>query len=253
LTAEPRSDADADADASLPAASPLKALLLAAFVVACVFAVYLTPLREAFTESGRDGLRRRLLELGDWAPWAFVALTAVGVAIGVPRLALAALGGILFDWALGAALSQIGAMIGCTATFAVARALGRDWLDARVRGRFPRAGRLLDFIGRHGFEASVLVRLVPVGNAFATSLLMAMSPVSVRTFLLGTFVGMLPETVIVAYGASAARGQDVGLRLTVSAVALAVLALGVWWWSRRVRRGTRRRQVSQERGKGRSS
>jgi uncharacterized membrane protein YdjX (TVP38/TMEM64 family) len=230
---------DDPADAVLPPQSPRKALILAALVVACVAVAYFTPLSDAFTESGRESLRRRIEELGPWAPPAFVALTALGVAIGVPRLALAALAGVLFDWLLGSALAQVGAFLGCWATFAVGRALGRDYLDAAVRRRMPRAAALLDFIGRHGFASNVMLRLSPVGNAFATNLLMAMSSVGTGVFLAGTFVGTLPETVIMALGGSAAGAahpEGAATRLIFAAAAMAVLATGAALWTRRARR-----------------
>jgi uncharacterized membrane protein YdjX (TVP38/TMEM64 family) len=237
LTPAPDDDA---ADAVLPAQSPRNALLLAALVVACVVAAYFTPLRDAFSESGRESLRHRIEDLGPWAPPAFVLLAAVGVAIGIPRLALAALAGVLFDWLLGSALAQVGTFIGCWATFAVGRALGRDYLDAAVRRRLPRAAALLDFIGRHGFAANVMLRLSPVGNAFATNLLMAMSSVGTGVFLVGTFVGTLPETVIMALGGSAAGAahpEGAASRLILAAAAMAVLVAGVALWTRRARRG----------------
>ena len=225
----------------VPAPSPRKALVLLALVVACVVAAWFTPLRDAFSESGLDAVRRRIADLGAWAPWAFVALTAVGVAIGVPRLALAALAGALFDWMLGSVLSQAGTILGSWATFAVGRALGREYVGAAVRRRMPRAAALLDFVGRNGFAANVTLRMIPVGSSFGTSLLMAMSSVSTGVFLVGTFLGSLPHTVILAVGGSAAgaeHAEDAASRLIIASAAMAAVVVAVALWSRRARRAT---------------
>jgi uncharacterized membrane protein YdjX (TVP38/TMEM64 family) len=224
--------AETVADAIVPSASPWRAVVLAAFIVACVAGVTLTPVRDVIRNTGVEELQRDLRELGPWAPWVFLVACAAGVAVGVPRLALAALSGVLFDWFWGALLAGAGTLLGSWGTFVVARSLGRDFVETHVRRRFPRAGALLDLIGRHGFLANLILRLAPVGNCFATNLLFALSPVTVGSFLLGTFLGTLPETFIVAYGASAVLHP---VRLAVAAILLVVLALAVWWWTRHTR------------------
>lgn len=218
--------------AVVPAPSPWKAVILALLILACVGVVYLTPLRDYVRTDGVEELRRTVLGYGNWAPAVFLALCAGCVAIGVPRLILAGLGGAFFGWLQGAALAQVGTLAGCFVTFGVGRGLGREYIEAIVRRRFPRAAALLDLVGRHGFAANVLLRAAPVGNCFATNLLMAVSPVGKRNFLLGTFLGTLPETLILALFGSAAGGHT-ALRIAVAAVSMALLALGVWLWTRR--------------------
>lgn len=223
-------------------ASPRKAVILALFVAACVGVVYLTPIREYVAPLKHlerppwiDELRARADDAGFLGQAVFVLGCALGVSVGVPRLALAFVGGAIFGWIEGTVLAQIGTFLGCWATFVVGRHLGHAWVQGLVTRRFPRAKALLDFISRHGFEANVILRLTPVGNAFATNLLFAVSTVSVGTFLSATFLGTFPETAVMALLGSAAKGTEMAPRLLGGAIALVVIGVGAAWWTKRLR------------------
>lgn len=224
-------------------ASPRKAVALAAFVALCVGVVYFTPLREYADQLKHgvrpawiDDLRARADDAGVLGQALFVAGCALGVSLGVPRLAIAFVGGAIFGWIEGTVLAQIGTWLGCWATFVVGRHLGHAWVQSLVTRRFPRAKALLDFISRHGFEANVVLRLTPVGNAFATNLLFAVSTVRLRTFLASTFVGTFPETAVMALLGSAAKGTEMAPRLLGGSVAMVVLAVGAASWTRWLKR-----------------
>ncbi|MCE9637811.1 MAG: TVP38/TMEM64 family protein [Planctomycetes bacterium] len=227
-------------------ASPRKAVFLALLIAACVAIVYLTPIREYVAPLKHlerppwiDELRAKADEAGLLGQVLFVAGCALGVSVGVPRLALAFVGGAVFGWIEGTILAQLGTFAGCWATFVVGRNLGHAWVQGLVSRRFPRAKALLDFISRHGFEANVILRLTPVGNAFATNLLFAVSTVSLGTFLTATFIGTFPETAVMALLGSAAKGTEMAPRLLGGAIALVVIGVGAAWWTKRLRaRGT---------------
>lgn len=227
-------------------ASPRKAVLLAALVAVSCAIVYFTPvgeyasaLKDGVRPAWLDDLRARADDAGFLGQVGFVTGCALGVSVGVPRLAIAFVGGAVFGWIEGTILSQIGTFLGCWATFVVGRHLGHAWVQSLVARRFPRAKALLDFISRHGFEANVVLRMTPVGNAFATNLLFAVSTVTLRAFLFATFVGTFPETAVMALLGSAAKGTEMAPRLLGGSIALVVLGIGAAWWTRRLRRRRR--------------
>jgi uncharacterized membrane protein YdjX (TVP38/TMEM64 family) len=234
-------------DPDLPPVEPesqWKAIALAALVVICCAVVYLTPVREYVDEiehgarpAWLEPLRVRADEAGFLGRLLFVLGSALGVSVGVPRLSLAFVGGAVFGWIEGTILAQTGTWLGCWATFAVARQLGHAWVESVVARRFPRAKLLLAFISRHGFEANVVLRLTPVGNAFATNLLFAVSTVKPATFLVATFIGSFPETTIMALLGSAAKGTQLAPRLLGGTIALVALSVGAAWWVRYLKRG----------------
>lgn len=167
------------------------ATLLGLFLVLA----YSSPLRSITPETGLDPWIERFRDLGPWAPVTFVLVVAVAVGVGLPRLLLATLGGALFGGWWGFCLSQIGTCIGCWLTFLGGRTLGPAYLMRTILRRRPRAGHLLERIRRRGVMANILIRTVPVGSCFVTNLLMSVTSIRHRTFLVGTFLGVLPLTL----------------------------------------------------------
>ena len=79
---------------------------------------------------------------------------------------------------------------------------------------------------------TLLIRLLPVGNNFATSLTAGVSRVPARPFLLGSLLGYLPQTVVFALAGS---GIEMGARYRVAIAALMFVvsgAIGIWLYRR---------------------
>jgi uncharacterized membrane protein YdjX (TVP38/TMEM64 family) len=212
-----------------PAASMVKPVALLLVVTGSLLAFYLSPLHELLMPEGLAELRNLLSGSGRWTPLVFVAACALGVGFGLPRLAFAGLGGLLFGALVGSIVAQLGTLAGCVLAFGWARWLGRDYVQRRESRRLR---RLLDQLRRRPILANVLLRVCPVGNAFATNLLCGVSPMGLRDFAVGTFLGTLPETVVLAlFGASVHHGSPP--RLIAGAVLMAALLVG---WSLTARR-----------------
>ena len=129
-----------------------------------------------------------------WAEVVYVLLVIGLVAIGAPRLIFYVLGGLAFGFWLGLALAQVGAVIGSWLTFCAVRSGGRGWLQRRFGGhRF--VGRA--FHVRSSVKAVVMIRQLPLTSVMINGGL-ALSQVSARAFLLGTFIGYLPQGLIAA-------------------------------------------------------
>ena len=102
-------------------------------------------------------------------------------------------------------------------------------LRARVR-------RIEDFLAANPFSMTLLMRLLPVGNNFATNLAAGVSRVPAGPFLLGSVLGYLPQTFVFTLAGS---GFEVGgATRIVIAVAFFVVsgAIGIWLY-RRYRHG----------------
>lgn len=195
-----------------PAAS--RALLLGSVVVAGLIVAYATPIRSV-TEAwlhGDAGPRT----WGAWAPFGFALVSALAIAVGVPRLFFAAVAGALFGVVSGFFMAEAGAILGCIVTFLGARALGRTYIEARFATPGARVRRALDLASRHGVAANLLIRSAPVGNFFVTNVLMSLSRVSVRDMLVGTSLGTIPGTLAFALIGSGAVSGHAGPIVTGS-------------------------------------
>lgn len=133
----------------------------------------------------------------------YMALYIAVVALSLPGAALLTLtGGFLFGWLWCGLATVIAATIGATIIFVIAKtALGETLAN--------RAGPWLDRL-RTGFQEDALsyllfLRLVPAFPFWLVNLAPALLGVKLRTYVVGTFFGIIPGTFAYAF---AGRGLD---------------------------------------------
>ena len=163
----------------------------------------------------------------------FVAVGGLVTALMVPRHIVSFLGGYAFGAGLGTALALAATEIGCVLVFFYGRYVGRPLVSERLRARVR---RIEDFLAANPFSMTLLIRLLPVGNNFATCLAAGISRVPARPFLLGSLLGYLPQTFVFALAGS---GIEMGAAPRVAFAALFFVvsgAIGIWLY-RRYRHG----------------
>lgn len=140
-----------------------------------------------------DAMRAFIAENGVLAVLAYMAIYTASVALSLPgALILTLTGGLLFGWAVGAAATVVAATIGASIVFLIAKTSFGETLAAR-------AGPWIENL-RDGFRANALsyllfLRLVPAFPFFVVNLVPALLGVPLRTFVIGTFFGIIPGTV----------------------------------------------------------
>ncbi|HEV7265560.1 MAG TPA: VTT domain-containing protein [Falsiroseomonas sp.] len=186
-------------------------------------------LRESGGVPGTAWVDASIRDEGLWGEAVFIAVGAALTAAGVPRQGVAFLGGYAFGTVLGTALGLAAQMLGCAAAYGWARLLGRDWAERRLRGRFGHRLRpLRDVLARSPFEATLALRLLPVGNNLALNLLAGMAGLRTMPFLLGSALGYFPQTLVFALLGKGVRVEG-AWQLALAGVLLMVsVAIGVW-------------------------
>lgn len=147
---------------------------------------------------------------------------ALLTAAGLPRQAIAFAGGYAFGLKVGLVVAMLAQILGCVLDFFWARAIARDWVQARLGQRLARMDARLS---AHPFTTSLTLRLLPVGNNVALSLLAGLSSVSAPAFLTASALGYVPQTLVFALlgsGVQVSHGVQIGL-----AIALFVLSAGL--------------------------
>ncbi len=163
----------------------------------------------------------------------FVAAGGVVTALAMPRQVVSFLGGYAFGLGQGTALALLATEFGCLLVFFYGRFVGRPLVFARLGARVR---RIEDFLAANPFSMTLLIRLLPVGNNFATCLAAGVSRVPARPFLLGSLLGYLPQTFVFTLAGS---GLEMGGGLRVAFAVLFFLvsgAIGIWLY-RRYRHG----------------
>jgi uncharacterized membrane protein YdjX (TVP38/TMEM64 family) len=142
---------------------------------------------------------------------------------------VAFLGGYAFGTVLGTALGLAAQLLGCAAAYGWARLLGRDWAERRLRGRFGHRLRpLRDALTANPFEATLALRLLPVGNNLALNLLAGMAGLKALPFLAGSAIGYLPQTVIFALLGKGIRVEGVWQLALAGALLAVSVGIGLW-------------------------
>ena len=128
---------------------------------------------------------------------AFVTIYIVVVSLSIPgALFLSITSGILFGTLIGGAASVIGATIGATVVFLVARSACGENL---VRRAGPLACKLAAGFRADAFSYLLFLRFVPAFPFFLVNLVPAIAGVKLRTFVAATAIGIVPATFAFAF------------------------------------------------------
>ena len=143
----------------------------------------------------RDWLCGLVQQWGGLATFVYIVAYAALVALSVPGAAVLTIaGGFLFGTWVGGLSAVVGATLGATAVFLAVRA-GLGGLAQRA-GRF--VGRLEAGFRADAFNYLLVLRLVPIFPFWLVNLVPALVGVRLATYILATFLGILPGTFVYA-------------------------------------------------------
>jgi uncharacterized membrane protein YdjX (TVP38/TMEM64 family) len=131
---------------------------------------------------------------------AYMAAYIVAVALSLPGgLLLTVTGGFLFGWLVGGPAAILAATIGASIIFLIAKTSFGDTLAARAG---PWMEKLRDGFKENALSYLLFLRLVPAFPFFIVNLAPALLGVPLRTFVLGTAVGIVPGTMAFSFAGS---------------------------------------------------
>jgi len=167
-------------------------LLLAAVAVLVVGMGWHRYLTLEHLAVNRESLRALIEDQHLLAMTVFTLVYAITVALSIPGgVVLTIGGGFLFGWFLGGVLSVVGATIGATAVFLVARSALRDVLITKAG---PKLQRFAEGFREDAMSYLLFLRLIPVFPFWLVNLAPGLLGVSFWTYVLTTFVGIIPGT-----------------------------------------------------------
>jgi len=127
----------------------------------------------------------------------FIGVYIVAVALSIPGASLLSIsGGILFGTFLGAAATVVGATIGATIIFLVAKSAFGEGL---IRRAGSLAVKLAEGFRQDAFNYLLFLRLVPAFPFFIINLVSAFAGIRLSTFIAATFIGIIPATLAFSF------------------------------------------------------
>ena len=164
----------------------------------------------------------------------FVAVYAAAIALSVPGGAVLTIaGGFMFGSLLGTGLVVVAATLGATLVFLIAKTALGDPLRAKAG---PFLKRMEAGFQDDALNYLLVLRLIPLFPFWIVNLVPAFLGVPLRTYVLGTFIGIIPGSFVFAsVGAGLGSVLDSGQefspasvltpQIVIALVGLAVLAL----------------------------
>lgn len=178
----------------------LRRLLPLVLLLVAIIAAYATGLHRYFTFETLREHREELLTFVDAhplaAPLIFVALYALVVALSIPGGAIMTIaGGFLFGTWIGTLSVVVGATLGATVIFLIAKTSVGDWL-ANMAG--PRIRRMEEGFRQNALSYLLVLRLIPIFPFWLVNIVPAFLGVGIGIYVLGTLIGIIPGSIVYA-------------------------------------------------------
>ena len=167
--------------------------------------------------------------LGAWGPVAFILIYIVSTVAMVPGTALTLGAGALFGSVMGVVYVSIASTIGATCCFFIARYIARssvtDWLGGNEKFQ-----KMESMTKKHGVVILAIARLVPLFPFNLLNYGFGLTAVPMGTYILWSWICMLPGTILYVVGADAvttavAEGRVPWMLVGVLAVVVVFLAV----------------------------
>lgn len=191
------------------------------YVMIAVVAAVLIVARKLNLQAAIESLRG----LGPWAPVAFIALYIVACLFLLPGSILTLGAGAVFGVAMGTIWASAAATLGATAAFLAGRYVAKEWTERRLSSQ-PRFDAVSAAVAREGWKIVLLMRLSPLFPFNVLNYALGVTRVPLRQYILASWLGMLPGTVMYVYlgavaGDVAGGRQRSGAEWALYAVGLA--------------------------------
>jgi uncharacterized membrane protein YdjX (TVP38/TMEM64 family) len=171
-----------------------KRLLIVAAVVGLLAAAgYFLPLAEWAT-----ALAQRARDTGPLGVVVFVAAYIVSTVAFLPGSILTLAAGFAYGPVWGLAIASPASVAGATCAFLLGRTFLRDWAEQKARGS-ARIRAIDAAVAQEGFKIVFLLRLSPLVPFNMLNYALSLTRVRTGSYVLASFIGMLPVTALYVY------------------------------------------------------
>jgi len=169
----------------------LFALVFAALVLTSLY--FLTPIQDYLSPSGFSSFKAWLVNQGPFAPVVFVLVYFAATILCLPGSLLTLAAGALFGVGPGLFFVFLGSNLGANGAFFVSRYFGRELVLRLLR---KKASFLETKIEKHGFNAILVLRLLPIVPFNVLNYACGLAPIRWLDYFGATTLGMIPGIFI---------------------------------------------------------
>ena len=127
-----------------------------------------------------------------------ILATSIAAPLGFPGTPLTLITGSIFGVWFGTLVALTGNTIGAVLAFLLSRYMFKEKAQSLI-AQYPRIKKYIARLEERGLSTILFLRLVPLFPFNATNFLLGVTPVTLCTYAIGSFVGMIPGTFLYVY------------------------------------------------------
>jgi len=173
-------------------------LILIVICLALYFSYTSRGIIYSIINSDRDAVIDFVNSFGKFSYFIFIFLVILEVILApIPPFILYVAGGVLFGTLWGGLLTLTGNIIGSFIDFEIARKYGRNFVEKKVDRSIRK--KFDNFSEKYGAFSLFLLRVNPFTTSDLFSYLSGLTKMKLRSFILGTTLGLIPMIFIQTY------------------------------------------------------
>ncbi|MEM7011785.1 MAG: TVP38/TMEM64 family protein [Verrucomicrobiota bacterium] len=169
--------------------------------------------------------------LGFWGPVTFILIYIACTVLFVPGSVLTAGAGTIFGVVWGSVYVSIASTIGATLAFLIGRYLARASIEKKIEGN-ETFSSIDKAVADEGWKIVGLTRLSPVFPFTLLNYAYGLTRVKLSHYMLASWIGMMPGTVLYVYigsiGKAASEGKSLGEWIALGVGLLATLVVTIF-------------------------
>jgi uncharacterized membrane protein YdjX (TVP38/TMEM64 family) len=124
-----------------------------------------------------------------------------------PASLLTAGAGLIYGPIVGVFIVSPASVLGATFAFLIARYFARNWVESKAASQ-PKFAAIQRAVEKNGFKIVLLLRLQPVLPFILLNYALGLTRLRLRDYVLASWIGMLPGTILYVYIGSALANVD---------------------------------------------
>ncbi|MDJ0732007.1 MAG: TVP38/TMEM64 family protein [Crocosphaera sp.] len=145
-----------------------------------------------------QNLLQWIQDLGTIGYLIFILVYMLSAVLLIPASILTLGAGVIFDVVKGSILVSIASVLGAILAFLIGRYFARGWVSQQIE-KYPKFQAVDEAVAKEGWKIVGLTRLSPIFPFVILNYAFAITQVSLRDYIIASWIGMLPGTVMYVY------------------------------------------------------
>jgi uncharacterized membrane protein YdjX (TVP38/TMEM64 family) len=188
----------------------------------CIAGFWASPLKQVLLDP--DTAIRHFQMMGVAAGGLFACAHVVATVLWFPGSVLVIAGGAVFGVFWGTVWSVLGATVGALVAFWLSRYLLKGWVERRFR-HHPLLRRMNHTVHQQSLRCVFAIRFMPISPFTIINFVFGITPIALKPYLVGTFLGIIPGTLMYSWVGAAGHRAIHGENLTEFIGALVLLGM----------------------------